>query len=227
MSKVNKQSLVLADIKEVTRRSGYKMLTVAGFMKSMGYKKRSPSNIANLDELLRKNRLYIYPKITMLTDWKGSIRIYSFPHEALGDLFKSEAELESFVHLKKKYLFFDVVKVETQYTPNRTRDRLDMLGFDKDNQPVVIEFKNADGGKSSVEQVFRYISHVKSTYPRKKVRGILVTGVRGVDTAKAIHGMSPERRAEFQWYLYKYDKAKQSISFHLVSDEYIQKALSA
>ncbi len=225
MAKVNKQSSVLKDIREITKRSGYKMITVAGFMKSMGYQKRSPSNIANLDELLRANKLYIYPKITMDTDWKQSIRIYSFPHEALGDLFRSEAELESYVHMKKKYLFFNVVKVVTQYSPKQTRDRLDMLGYDKNNEPVVIEFKNADGGKSSVEQVFRYISHVKSTYPGKKVRGILVTGVRGVDTAKAIHGMSPERRAEFEWYLYKYDKAKDNITFHKVSDDYIKKAL--
>ena len=221
----NKHEIFLRTTKEIISKSGYRSISIKSLMKAMGYAKRSPKNVALIDTVLRQQKLYIYPKILMTSSWTDIVRIYGFAVESLGDLFDSEAELEAFVHLKRKFLEFGVNKVEVQYSPSRTRDRLDMMGHDKDNNLVVLEFKNKDGGKSAVEQVLRYMGMLKSEYPKKSVRGILVTGVRGVDTAKAIYGMKTEELVNFQWFLYKYNKASRTITFKEVTHESIRKSL--
>lgn len=208
---------IISEFKSVTIKSGYKITTVAALFKTFGYSKRSDKNVKLLQELLRKNSLYVFPLITMQSNWRDSVRIYSFPVEAMGDLFESEKELEGYVHIKQKYRQLGIHKVTIQYSPKQTRDRLDMLGENDLGEKIVLEFKNKDGGKSAVEQVLRYMGMVRQEYPRAKIRGVLVTGVRGVDTAKAIYGMSPTDRESFKWYLYKFDQKRKSIDFKEVN----------
>lgn len=227
MAVFNKVETYLKATHETIKRSGYRSVSIKSLMNSMGYSKRSPKNIALIDTTLRKSRLYIYPKITMGSRWTDLVRIYGFPVESLGDLFESEAELEGFIHAKRKFMDFGVTKVELQYSPLRTRDRLDMKGYDQQGNLVVLEFKNKDGGKSAVEQVLRYMGMLKSENPKKSVRGILVTGIRGVDTAKAMYGMKPEDLAIFKWYLYKYNRAAKSIAFQEVTESSLQRLLRA
>jgi hypothetical protein len=216
---------IIRELKSVTSKSGYKIITIAALFKAFGYSKRSDKNVRKVQEILRKNSLYVFPLITMESNWRDSVRIYSFPVEALGDLFESEKELEGYVHIKQKYRQLGIHKVTIQYSPKQTRDRLDMLGENDIGEKIVLEFKNKDGGKSAVEQVLRYMGMVRQENPGAKIRGVLVTGVRGVDTAKAIYGMSATDRENFKWYLYSFDRKRQTLDFKEVNFSTLNKFL--
>ena len=66
---------------------------------------------------------------------------------------------------------------------------------------------------------------LKQENPKASIRKILVTGVRSVETAKAIHGMSNAEKGGFEWYLYKYDNKSDKIGFTRVTNEFIMKHL--
>jgi RecB family endonuclease NucS len=161
----------------------------------------------------------------MSLSWDRLIRIYNFPVEALGDLFKSESQLEDFVMNSKAFNQLGILEVENQYKPFNTKDRLDFKGIDKEKRQVVLELKNKEGGKTAVEQVLRYAGMLKQENPKAAVRKILVTGVRGVETAKAIHGMTKVQKEDFEWYLYDYNKETEKISFSKVEPAFIAKHL--
>lgn len=212
-------------IQRIIESSGYKLISVAALFKAFGFRKRSSANISAVLRTLRSTGLYVYPPIHMETNWKEVVRIYGFPVEQLGDLFESESELENYVHNHKLFRSFGVDSVQIQYSPKRSRDRLDMLGTDPSGGRVVLEFKNKDGGKTSVEQVLRYLGILRREKPGTNVRGVLITGVRGLDTALAIHGMAPEQKKEFKWYLYKYEKKAGKLTFSEVKMDYIDRLL--
>ncbi|HYV91504.1 MAG TPA: endonuclease NucS domain-containing protein [Chitinophagales bacterium] len=215
-----KQSEFLVTIKQTTEKSGYMSCSVKSFMNRMGYKKRSPKNIEELTDTLTEANFHIYPQLSLDLKHTDTIRIYDFPVHCLGDLFDNEADLEKFVFRKGKITEAGVASIKNkQFRPVNTRDRLDMVGYDLLDNPVVLELKNLDGGRSSVEQVFRYIKHLKTQFPEKTVRGVLVTGVKGKETAEALVGMqheSPQLFKLFSWYLYKFNGKRQTISFQLV-----------
>jgi hypothetical protein len=86
---------------------------------------------------------------------------------------------------------------------------------------VVLELKNAGGGKSAVEQVLRYAGLLKMEYPNRKIRQILVTGVQNYETALAIRGMLSDQRDLFEWYLYKFHKDLNHFEFVRITNEEI------
>ena len=90
----------------------------------------------------------------------------------------------------------------------------------------MLELKHEDGGKSAVEQVLRYLGMLKQQHPKRKARGILVTGIRDVDTAKALYGMTPAQQKEIDWYLYHYRKGEGLLGFELVGYDFIEKYLN-
>jgi hypothetical protein len=63
---------------------------------------------------------------------------------------------------------------------------------------------------------------LKQEQPGKKARGILVTGIRDVDTAKALHGMVPVQQLEIKWHLYCNNKGSRDVSFELVTYKFIE-----
>jgi hypothetical protein len=136
----------------------------------------------------------------------------------LGDIFKKEVDLENYIDEKELYKKLNIETVDRQYSPNKTRDRLDFKGIGK-NESVVLELKNRGGGKSAVEQVLRYSGLLKSENPDKKIRKILVTGIQNYETALAIKGMKSDERDNFEWYLYKYFKVEDSFEFVRVTPE--------
>jgi RecB family endonuclease NucS len=97
--------------------------------------------------------------------------------------------------------------------------------LDKAGNEVALELKNLHGGKSAVEQVLRYLGMLKQQFKGKKVRGILVTGILGVDTAKALHGMTEEQKNVIDWYLYNYNKNTQHLIFEKVNYKFIAEHL--
>ena len=84
---------------------------------------------------------------------------------------------------------------------------------------MVLELKNAGGGKSAVEQVLRYAGLLKTEFPNHTIRQILVTGVQNYETALAIRGKQKEQRELFEWYLYKYHKSINHFELIKVTNE--------
>lgn len=125
---------------------------------------------------------------------------------------------------KRRGASINVHNIQQQYSSDRTKDKLDIFGETGDKN-VVVELKNKGGGKSAVEQVLRYAGMLKQESPEKEVRKILITGIRSLATAKAIHGMRPEEKEQFEWYLYKYDKTEETITFERISHQFLERHL--
>lgn len=224
-SYTSNEQKILAEIKAATKNSGYRSVKTSILFGKFGYKRRGKSNIQYITNLLGKKNLYCFPDLADATvTWNSTIQIYNFPVESIGDLFESEFKLEEFIDNKGALSKLKVNNVIRQYSPIRTKDRLDFKGYDK-RQNIVIELKHRDGGKRAVEQVLRYAGMLKQEDPGKPVRKILITGVRGLATAKAIYGMNAEQKKNFEWYLYKYDAKKKTIDFKRVTNKYIEERL--
>lgn len=217
---------VITSIVPLIKDSGYCSMKVSSFFHKFGHKKRGPANIETINQVLNEAGLFAFPKIDLSLRWDRLLRIYDFPVESLGDLFKNENQLEEYIIRKEAYKQFGIAKGEKQYRPVSTKDRLDFKGIDNEGRHVVLELKNKEGGKSAVEQVLRYAGMLKQENPKAEIRKILVTGVRGVETAKAIHGMTKAQKNDFEWYLYNYNKDTDKISFFKVDHNYIAKHLS-
>jgi len=199
-------------------KNGYKSIRVGSLMKSVGIGKRSENLIENLKEEFKKRKLYPYPVVTKEIALKNIIKIYRYPVRQLGELFDSERELESYIAMKRLYKKLNIKKVDRQYSPLGTKDRLDFKGVNE-NEEIVLELKNKGGGKSAVEQVLRYAGLLKLEHPNAPIRKILVTGVQSYEIALAIKGMKKEDRENFEWYLYKYSSAKDTLEFIRVNTD--------
>ena len=216
---------IFETIGKITSKNGYKVITVMNLVRLLGNKKRSPQIIKKITEDFEKHKLYIYPELTMNLKPDEILRIYTFPVKALGDLFDTENELECFIEENNQFEKLGLSKPVRQFSPDQTRDRFDFKCIDTDGNEVALELKNLDGGKSAVEQVLRYMGMLKQQFKGRKVRGILVTGIRGVDTAKALHGTTNEQKKNIDWYLYNFNKNTQHLIFEKVDYEFIEKHL--
>lgn len=204
--------------KDITQ-SGYRSIKVSTFLKSFGIEKRSSKNTENIKNELRSRGFYTLPEYSGELKLDSTIRIYNYPVRQLGDLFPNEKALEDYVAKYESYKSLNVETVERQHSPKGSKDKLDFKGDEKDGAIVVLELKNAGGGKSAVEQVLRYAGLLKMEFPDHKIRQILVTGVQNYETALAIRGMQKEQRDLFEWYLYKYHKSINHFEFCKVTDE--------
>jgi hypothetical protein len=206
--------------------NSYKSIQLARLFHSFGYKKRGEKNLTHIRNILADQGIHPYPVFTKRTDWRATIRLYHFPVQRLGNLFSSEFDLEEFMANHKSYKSLGIKSVKRQYKPNGTKDKLDFLGVIREGEAyVALELKHQRGGKRAVEQLSRYRSHLKRAFPGKEINCILVTGIRGLATAQAIHGLTEEERRHFKWYLYNYDKERQSLSFEEVPYSLIRENL--
>ena len=225
---------VIQQIRGVVHDKGYKAISVTNLLNYFGFQKRSSSNVELITVMLAEHNLTVHPHLSLGLKPSDCLRIYGFPVAQLGDLFESEEEvktqgarqqrereLEDFIDKHDLFHKLGLKKVERQYSPKQTRDRFDFLCSDAKGSRVVLELKHVGGGKSAVEQVLRYIGMLKQEQPGKKARGILVTGIRDVDTAKALHGMTPAQQQEIEWYLYRYNKGSGIVTFELVTYDFI------
>lgn len=224
-------------LKTAIRTSGYKTISVSSLLFLFGYQKRSAENIKQITAWLAEEGLTVHPKLSLSLKASESLRIYSFPVEQRGDLFSNpepvdasspklanqqrERELEEYIKKHEHFRQLGLSNPKRQHSPIHTRDRFDFLCEDEDNTLVVLELKHMGGGKSAVEQVLRYIGMLKQEFPTRTARGILVTGVRDMDTAKALHGMTLEQQKQIEWHLYCFDKISGSLSFELVPYDFI------
>jgi hypothetical protein len=139
------QNKILIDILVQVSNDGYSSIKLSSLFHRFGYKKRGLANIELINQYLKELKFYTFPVIDMSLSWDRQIRIYNFPVEALGDLFKSESQLEEYIMDNEAYKQLDVVEVVKQYKPFNTKDRLDFKGVDKAKKQVVLELKNKDG----------------------------------------------------------------------------------
>jgi hypothetical protein len=220
-TKKNKKDLADKFFKSILseiEKNGSRTIRVTTMMKKLGIGKRTDNSVKRFRMELKEHGLYSLPVFSKELPLNSLIKLYSFPVLQLGDLFKKEIELENYIDEKELYKELNIETVDRQYSPNKTRDRLDFKGISQ-NESVVLELKNRGGGKSAVEQVLRYSGLLKSENPNQKIRKILVTGVQNYETALAIKGMKSDERDNFEWYLYKYFRKDDTFEFVRVTPD--------
>ena len=219
---------LIASIWKKVDNNGTKYTKVSALIKMLGVSKRSEKIVEQINNAFSENGLFIQPELEMITPWNQQLRIQDYDDKPLGDLFKDEWDLETYIDQNELYKKLGIESVDRQHSPKRTRDRLDFLGFTEE-ELVILELKNWGGGNSAVEQVLRYVGHKKNEFkgkPEPKIRKILVTGIANRDTVTAINGMRPEERENFEWYLYNYCAKTGELDFVRVTDQEIEKRLS-
>lgn len=231
---------ILEEFKQCARERGYRSITVANLLARFGYQKRSEANMKFITESLAEHHLTVHPRLSLDLKLSQSIRIYGFPVVQLGDLFEDpetaptaairkqrERELEAYIERHDMFHELGLKLGCRQYSPKHTQDKFDFLCNDakKAGTAVVLELKHAGGGKSAVEQVLRYLGMLRQENPTRPARGILVTGVRDVDTAKALHGMTHAQQQEIDWYLYNYNRKTGTLTFEQVRYDFIAEHL--
>jgi hypothetical protein len=214
----DKIDMFLESVSKDIIKSGYRTTKVTTLLKGFGFSKRSSKNVTQIKDELKDRGYYTLPEYSNELKLESTIRIYNYPVRQLGELFASEKNLEDYVHKHHHYKKLKIKTVVRQHSPLGTKDRLDFKGQSELDEVVVLELKNAGGGKSAVEQVLRYSGLLQSEFPTVQIRQILVTGIQNYETALAIRGMRQEQRDTFEWYLYKYHKADDHFEFVRITD---------
>lgn len=199
--------------------NGYRTIKVSSLLENFSINKRSSKNVQTIKEEFKARGLYTLPEYSNELKLESSIRIYNYPVRQLGNLFSKEIDLEKYVEKNSLYKQLNINTVVRQHSPKGTKDKLDFKGDCENEDIVVLELKNAGGGKSAVEQVLRYAGLLAMEFPNRKIRQILVTGVQNYETALAIRGMLKEQRELFEWYLYKYIKDTNYFEFVKVTQK--------
>ena len=223
----SREELIETLMKSIKRdfiKKGSKSLTVARIFNRVNVMRRSSKAVEQINLALKAHGFFTTPEITEQIDWKTKVYLTPYEVRVLGDLFDDERDLENYIYRNKLFKLFGLEEVDKQHSPDGTGDRLDFLGVNG-KQQVIIELKKKDGGRSAVEQVFRYAGHLKRNGVTD-MRKILVTGVQNIETALAITGHSEEERVNFEWYLYRYDKQSDSLDFVRVSEKDIENQLN-
>jgi hypothetical protein len=233
---INKRAEGLQQLKDSVIQNGYHSLKVKSLFNLFGYLRKGPSNIQKVNTWLKENGLYALPKISDTIKSGTNIKIYNFPVEQLGELFDKEQIMEDkfFKHRWFEKLNLQIEStLDQQYKPTGTRDRLDFKAKDALGNHVVVELKKGGGDKRLIEQAFRYRS-LLMTDPKLKnelncedIYCIVITGVRCLHTARAIHGLSADKQKKIKWYLYDYNSSLNSIDFKEVTLDFINKHLPA
>ncbi len=216
----DKYKKAIKSIQRSIKTTGYRSIEVRRLLQLFGYKKRGAANLDRINQIFSENLLYCYPVLSMDLNFNDRVKIYNFPVECRGDIFKSEKVLQKFISETNALKQLGVDAILPEYSPNNTSHRMDFYAQD-DTHNVVIEVKNEGGQERGVEQVLRYASMIRREQPEKPVRKILITGQLDPNTAKAIHGMTNEERENFEWYLYNYDQKLKLISFEKVDYNHV------
>lgn len=221
LTKNDKINLFFENLAKDIKQNGYRTIKISTFLKNFEISKRSSKNTETLQQELKLRGYYTLPEYSLQLKLESTIKIYTYPVRQLGDLFSKEKELEDYVDKNKLYEKLNIKTVIRQHSPKGTKDKLDFKGENANDEIIVLELKNAGGGKSAVEQVLRYAGLLKMEFPNCKIRQILVTGIQNYETALAIRGMQKEQRQLFEWYLYKYHKDINHFEFHKITNEEI------
>lgn len=207
-------------------KSGFRSIRMDVLIHSMGAKKRSAQMLQTITDEFAFRNLYFFPELSMSAPFLSTFRIINFKEERFGDLFSSERELEDFIVKKRLLQKLGVKYINRQYSPGFSPTKIDLYGSDVGTgKKVVVELK-----KDSIHgyhlQLMEYTNLIQQQESSRAVRKILVTGVLDRKTAHSIHAMNRLERETFEWYVYRYDKSKQTLDFIEIDIYEIEKRLN-
>jgi len=217
--------------------NGYYSMKISSLFGLFNYQKRSSVNIDKVLNRLEDAGLFAAKRVVVDRAWGERIKIYNFPVDQLGHLFKSENEMEKAFAENQWYRQLDLMiktkpekpgeRSDQQFSPNGTRDRLDFRALDKNGHNVVLELKNKGGDKRLIEQALRYRTDLMHHFKTDQVSCIIITGERCLHTAKAFKALPAHEKKVITWYLYKWDKNNsKQISFEEVTLDFINRYLA-
>ncbi|MEZ4444923.1 MAG: endonuclease NucS [Polyangiaceae bacterium] len=178
-------------------RSGVTRLRLRALLQHFGQKRRGSGSAAFIEEWLKDQGLFVRG----LRDASGldeSVLLSDHEMTQIGALATSELALqERFPAEMAPQL--GLGNVQPEYSPSRTRDRLDFLCRDERGS-VAVEIKREGGDKRGVEQLMRYIGYLRREGADGAVRGLLITGYADPYTRHALEGR--DRDEHIDWWLY-------------------------
>lgn len=191
-------------------KSGSKNIRFNTLLKKFGYANRASSAIKLLQKFCEDNGYYTSPKITKDLKVNSNILITKTQIFSSTDEFDSEAELEAYIIRNKILKKIGVTSTNNQEILRGTKDRVDYMGKDKDGNDVIVEIKIGDGGKSAIEQLFRYkgiLLEKKILKNASKIKMYLITGKENPRIKYTFKGMFPSQTDHFKWFVYDYNKS--------------------
>lgn len=176
---------------------GIAILKLRILLKGFGQKRRGPLTISRIREWLEANG--IFPSNLDSPDLNSIIQLRGVPGYRIGDLVDREEELQS--RFEEELMGgLGLKKPRHQHRSRGTWDKMDFLCIDRLGRSVVVELKRDTGKRQAVEQVLRYIGHLKHEGGHKDPWGILITGSKDPDIQRALQGLG--NNAQIIWYLY-------------------------
>jgi hypothetical protein len=201
---------LIKNFDEMIDKSGSKNIGFKTLLKKFGYEKRVDGAIKVLEKFCEDNGYYTSPKLTKDLEVTSNILITKTQIFSSTDEFDSEAELESYLIRHKILKKIGVKNTNNQEILRGTKDRVDYIGKDKEGNDVIVEIKKGDGGKSAVEQLFRYkgiLLEKKILNNPSKIKMYLITGKENPRIKYTFKGMFPSQTGHFKWFVYDYDKS--------------------
>ena len=185
------------------RRNGTKRIMARHLLRAFGIERRSLAAIERVTKWLESQSPAIYaPELlyaralnqTLSLSFDKTLRIGFLADSERILMERFEADIMPKIKLRNPRMNF---------RPDGTRDELDFLCDDKNGRSVVVEIKKDGGDKRVVEQVLRYIQHIRSMPDCVEPRGIIITGQEDQHTRKALMELSPSYRID--WFIYGID----------------------
>lgn len=185
------------------KRNGTKRILARQLFGSFGIERRGTQSNARVIAWLEEQIPPIYTtKLELLKSLDEPVFLTPGKLMRIGHFAESEKSLmdrfeaEIMPHLKLR-------KPIRNYRPVGCRDALDFLCEDEQGRSVVVELKKKDGERRVVEQVLRYIRHIRSDPGCRDPRGLIITGYEDPHTRRALEELEPSYHID--WFIYGLD----------------------
>lgn len=201
---------LIQNFDKMIEKSGSKNIRFNTLLKKFGYANRTSNAIKLLQKFCDDNGYYTSPKITKDLEVTSNILITRTQIFSSTAEFNSEAELESYLIKFKILKKIGITSTNNQEILRGTKDRVDYIGKDKEGNDVIVEIKIGDGGKSAIEQLFRYkgiLLEKKILKNASKIKMYLITGKENPRIKYTFKGMFPSQTDHFKWFVYDYDNS--------------------
>jgi Endonuclease NucS len=189
--------------REAIFERGSAMVKLRVLLSAFGQKRRGSQTITRIQSWLSENGLF--PTNIEDAGLDNTVHLRSEKDYRIGELVAYEIQLQK-LFLKKIMHGLGLRDPKEHYKPRGTRDKFDFLCRDRRGRSVVVELKRNTGEKRAVEQVLKYIGHLRIEGGHKDPRGILITGSKDRDTLRALQGR--DKDAHIDWYLYGFVEGK-------------------
>ena len=187
----------LQNWQETICERGLAVIKLRVLLKHFGQKRRGPQTVLRIERWLAAHE--IYPSDLEDAGPDDYVQLRKIRGYRIGKLFDREEELQD--RFVKELMPRLGLKSPKKERPTKgTRDKMDFLCLDRSGCSVVVELKRDAGKNQAVEQVLRYIGHLRLEGGHKDPRGILITGSRDPGIERALQGQDID--SHIHWYLY-------------------------